>query len=104
MAKLNKIVLKSSEVENPFRRKRRGIFVPAMSTETIREFADKVRSTFVEDIQIEFPIMDVLQFLCGKVSTSVAIEPTPQTIYTCVYRVPDHRRQPEAILSPVQCG
>ena len=62
MAKLKKIVLKSSEGENPLRRKRRGIFVPAMSTESIREFADKVRSVFVEDTQIEFPIMDVLEF------------------------------------------
>ncbi len=66
MAKLKKIVLKSSEEENPFRRKRRGIFVPAISTETIREFADKVRSTFVEDTQIEFPIMDVLEFRMAK--------------------------------------
>jgi len=62
MAKLKKIVLKSSEGENPFRRSRRGILVPPMSTEAIREFADKVRSAFVEDTQIEFPIMDVLEF------------------------------------------
>jgi IrrE N-terminal-like domain len=62
MAKLKKIVLKSPESENPFRRNRRGILVPPMSTEAIREFADKVRSAFVEDAQIEFPIMDVLEF------------------------------------------
>jgi transcriptional regulator with XRE-family HTH domain len=67
MAKLKKIVLKSSEGDNPFRRKRRGIFVPAMSTETIRGFAEKVRSAFVEGTQIEFPIMDVLEFRMAKV-------------------------------------
>lgn len=62
MEKLKKIVLKSSESENPFRRHRRGMFVPPMSTEAIREFADKVRSAFVEDLRVDFPIMDVLEF------------------------------------------
>ncbi len=62
MEKLKKIVLKSSDTEVPFQRKRRGILVPAMSTEAIRAFADKVRSAFVEDARIEFPIMDVLEF------------------------------------------
>jgi transcriptional regulator with XRE-family HTH domain len=62
MEKLKKIVLKSTDDEVPFRRKRRGILVPPMSTEALREFADKVRSAFVEDAQIEFPIMDVLEF------------------------------------------
>ena len=62
MAKLKKIVLKSSESENPFRRHRRGMLVPPMSTEAIREFAEKVRSAFVEDTRIDFPIMDVLEF------------------------------------------
>jgi transcriptional regulator with XRE-family HTH domain len=67
MADLKKIVLKSSDGETPFFRKRRGIFVPPMSTEVIRTFADKVRSAFVEDTQIEFPIMDVLEFRMAKV-------------------------------------
>jgi transcriptional regulator with XRE-family HTH domain len=62
MEKLKKIVLKSFDGEVPFRRSRRGIFVPPMSTEAIRDFADKVRSAFVDDEQIEFPIMDVLEF------------------------------------------
>jgi len=62
MADLKKIVLKSSSSDIPFHRKRRGIFVPPMSTDVIRDFADKVRSAFVEDSQIDFPIMDVLEF------------------------------------------
>lgn len=62
IASLKKIVLKSTADEIPFFRKRRGILVPPMSTKLIRDFADKVRSAFVEDEQIEFPIMDVLEF------------------------------------------
>jgi len=62
MARLKKIVLKTSDDEIPFERKRRGILVPPMSTDVIRAFAEKVRSGFVEDSQIDFPIMDVLEF------------------------------------------
>jgi transcriptional regulator with XRE-family HTH domain len=62
LVKLKKIVLKASDDEIPFQRKRRGIVVPPMSTGVIREFADKVRSGFVEDDRIDFPIMDVLEF------------------------------------------
>jgi Zn-dependent peptidase ImmA (M78 family)/transcriptional regulator with XRE-family HTH domain len=67
MAELKKIVLKSSNGEQPFRRHRRGIVVPPMSTDALRKFAEKVRSAFVEDDQIEFPIMDVIEFRLGKV-------------------------------------
>ena len=62
MAELKKIVLKSSDVDEPFQRKRRGIVVPPMSTVNLRKFADQVRSVFVEEDRIEFPIMDVLEF------------------------------------------
>jgi Zn-dependent peptidase ImmA (M78 family) len=62
MAQLKKTILKSSTGETPFHRKRRGILVPPMSTQAIRSFADQVRSAFVEDEQVEFPIMDVLEF------------------------------------------
>lgn len=62
MEKLKKIVLKSADREIPFQRKRRGIFVPPMSTDVIRAFAEKIRSCFVEETQIDFPIMDVLEF------------------------------------------
>lgn len=62
MTQLKKAVLKSSDGETPFFRKRRGMYAPPMKTSVIRDFADKVRSAFVEDTQIEFPIMDVLEF------------------------------------------
>lgn len=67
MAQLKKTILKSSSGEIPFQRNRRGIVVPPMSTQAIRSFADQVRTTFVDDDQVEFPIMDVLEFRMGLV-------------------------------------
>jgi len=62
MANLKKIVMKSSAGEVPFQRKRLGIIVPPMSTSTIRAFAEKVRAAFVNDSEVAFPIMPVLEF------------------------------------------
>lgn len=62
-----KIVLESVAGEQPFYRKRHGIVVPPMSTNTIRHFADKVRSAFVDDKDIEFPIMNVIEFQLEKI-------------------------------------
>jgi transcriptional regulator with XRE-family HTH domain len=62
MRALKKVVLKSLAGEIPFERKRRGLLVPPQSTKAIRAFADQVRSVFVDDEKIEFPIMDVLEF------------------------------------------
>jgi len=62
MAELKKVVLKSETGEQPFHRHRRGIVVPALSTNAIRTFADKVRNAFVDDDDIEFPIMNVIEF------------------------------------------
>ena len=67
MAELKKIVFKSIGGEQPFHRHRRGIVVPPMSTRSIRDFADKVRSAFVENDQIEFPIMEVIEFKLGMI-------------------------------------
>jgi len=67
MADLKKIILKSNSDDIPFQRKRRGIYVPPMKTEVIRNFAEKVRSAFVEDNRIDFPIMDVLEFRMSSV-------------------------------------
>jgi Zn-dependent peptidase ImmA (M78 family) len=67
MARIKKVVLKSNTGETPFFRKRRGMYAPPMKTSVIRDFADKVRSAFVEDAQIEFPIMDVLEFRMAMV-------------------------------------
>lgn len=46
MAELKKIVLKSSDNEQPFHRTRRGIVVPPISTQNLRRFAEQVRSVF----------------------------------------------------------
>jgi transcriptional regulator with XRE-family HTH domain len=62
VAKLKKIVLKSSSGEQPFQRGRRGIIVPPLSANAIRGFAEQVRSAFVEGDQVAFPIMDVIEF------------------------------------------
>jgi transcriptional regulator with XRE-family HTH domain len=62
MAELKKIILESVAGEQPFQRKRRGIVVPPMSTNALRNFAEKVRNAFVEEDQIEFPIMNVIEF------------------------------------------
>lgn len=67
MAELKKIVLKSSDGDQPFHRQRRGIVVPPMSTENLRGFAEKVRSAFVEEDEVEFPIMDIIEFRLGVV-------------------------------------
>jgi transcriptional regulator with XRE-family HTH domain len=67
MKALKKVVLQSSAGDIPFERKRRGIRVPPLSTKTIRAFADQVRSVFVEDDQIDFPIMDVMEFRLSAV-------------------------------------
>jgi transcriptional regulator with XRE-family HTH domain len=67
MRALKKAVLKSLLGEVPFKRKRHGLVVPPLSTSAIRAFADQVRSVFVEDDVIEFPIMDVLEFRLSSI-------------------------------------
>ena len=67
MEALKKIVLKSLGGENPFLRKRRGIVVPPMSTDSLRRFAERIRDVFVTEEQIEFPIMNVLEFQLSKI-------------------------------------
>jgi|SRR5215469_11008278 len=62
---LKKIVFKSSGNDSPFKRKQHGILVPPLSASVIREYAEKVRSAFVEDDEILFPIMDILEFRLG---------------------------------------
>lgn len=65
IAALKKSILKAISGEQPFYRVRRGIIVPALSTNTIRAFAEKVRSAFVDDDRVDFPIMDVIEFRLG---------------------------------------
>ena len=58
--------LKSRDGEVPFRRKRRGIIVPPMSAAALRSYAERVRRVFVEDDEIEFPIIEILESQLGK--------------------------------------
>jgi transcriptional regulator with XRE-family HTH domain len=63
---LRKLVMKSMVNEVPFERKRKGIVVPAVSTAKIRAYAEKLRSALVDDSQIEFPIIEVLEWTMPK--------------------------------------
>jgi transcriptional regulator with XRE-family HTH domain len=62
---IRKIVYESKEGEIPFKRSRRGLLVSGSSTAELREFAEIVRTAFVPPEQIDFPIMDVLEFRLG---------------------------------------
>jgi transcriptional regulator with XRE-family HTH domain len=62
LEQIKRRVFKSTAGEVPFKRKRKGLLVPAVSTRTLWDFAEKVRSVFVGEDEICFPIMDVLEF------------------------------------------
>jgi transcriptional regulator with XRE-family HTH domain len=65
--KLRDILLKSSDGDEPFRRKRAGFEVPPKSAAVLRNNAEKVRSVFIDDNQVMFPIIDVLEFRLHKI-------------------------------------
>lgn len=67
LEEMKKKFLQSIDGEVPFQRKRRGIAVNAASVKSIREFANKVRSTFLKDSRIDFPIIDILEFALPKI-------------------------------------
>lgn len=75
IARLKKIVLKSTAGEIPFERKRRGMAVPPMKTVEIRNFAEQVRSAFVPDNTVEVPIMDILEFRLGSIFEDFFVDP-----------------------------
>ena len=60
LEKIKKLILKSVAGEVPFERKR-GLVVPPQSFQSLKEFAEKVRSAFVSEEAIEFPIIEVLE-------------------------------------------
>jgi transcriptional regulator with XRE-family HTH domain len=62
LEQIKKHVFKSAEGDIPFKRKRKGLLVTPASTRTLWDFAEQVRSAFVGDDEIRFPIMDVLEF------------------------------------------
>lgn len=63
---LRKQIYRSYVGERPFNRRRRGLMVTATSTKDLRRFSEQVRAVFVGPSQIEFPIMDVLEFRLQK--------------------------------------
>ena len=60
-------LLKSLSGEVPFRRHRMGILVPPLSRAAIQDFAERVRSIFIEEDQIKFPILEVLEFAMPRI-------------------------------------
>lgn len=62
LEQIKKHVFKSTAGETPFKRRRKGLLVAAASTRVLWDFAEQVRSVFVNDDEIRFPIMDVLEF------------------------------------------
>lgn len=62
LEEIKKQVFKSSSGDTPFKRRHRGLLVAPASTRTLWDFAEKVRSVFVREDDVCFPIMDVLEF------------------------------------------
>jgi transcriptional regulator with XRE-family HTH domain len=62
LEEIKKQVFKSTAGDVPFKRGRKGLLVAAASTRTLWDFAEKVRSVFVGEEDVRFPIMDVLEF------------------------------------------
>lgn len=63
---LREKIYKSSAGERPFHRRRHGLMVTATSTKDLRRFSEQVRAVFVGPSEIEFPVMDVLEFRLQK--------------------------------------
>lgn len=64
---MRKSLLKSMDDEIPFRRKRRGILVPAMSKAKIETLASKVRTIFCDNSVFSIPIIHIIEFHLEKV-------------------------------------
>ena len=62
LEEIKKQVFKSIAGDIPFKRRHRGLLVAAASTRALWDFAEKVRSVFVDEADVCFPIMDVLEF------------------------------------------
>ncbi len=62
LEEIKKQVFKSTAGDVPFKRRHKGLVVSAASTQALWSLAEEVRSIFVGDDDICFPIMDVLEF------------------------------------------
>ena len=59
---IRKNIHKSVAGDVPFRRKRPGLLVGPTSTKSLRQFSEQIRAIFILPSQIEFPVMDVIEF------------------------------------------
>ena len=75
LEEIKKRVFKSTAGEIPFKRKRRGLLVDAVSTHALWDFAEKVRSAFVAAGEVCFPIMDVLEFRMPLIDDGFYLDP-----------------------------
>jgi transcriptional regulator with XRE-family HTH domain len=71
---IKKHVFKSVDGDIPFRRKRKGLLVAPASTKALWDFAQQVRSAFVSDDEVCFPIMDVLEFRLPRFEESFYLD------------------------------
>lgn len=71
---IKKHVFKSVDGDIPFRRKRKGLLVAPASTKALWDFAERVRSAFVSDDEVCFPIMDVLEFRLPRFEESFCLD------------------------------
>ena len=65
LEQIKKRVFKSVAGDLPFKRQRRGLLVAPASTKGLWELAEQVRSLFMAEEDVCFPIMDVLEFRLG---------------------------------------
>ena len=62
LEQIRKLIFKMTANREPFSDRRRGYLVPPRSALSIWDYADTVRSVFLQPDVIEFPIMHVLEF------------------------------------------
>lgn len=71
---IRKRILKSGCNEVPFRRQRVGLLVPPVKTTMLRQFAEQIRNIFLSPEQVEFPVMDVVEFKLEKLIPGYFLE------------------------------
>jgi transcriptional regulator with XRE-family HTH domain len=74
LEEIKKQVFKSIAGDIPFKRRHRGLLVAAASTRALWDFAEKVRSVFVGEAHVCFPIMDVLEFRLPAIEDGFHLE------------------------------
>lgn len=74
LEEIKKQVFKSIAGDIPFKRRHRGLLVAAASTRALWDFAEKVRSVFVGEAHVCFPIMDVLEFRLPAIEEGFHLE------------------------------